>query len=188
MDGMNMDFKQVLPALLEALKQKRIRYAALGGFALGVLKVPRTTQDLDFLVHRDDLPLLDEVMHRLGYRLAGRTENASRYIHGDSAWGAVDALHAFRTFSLAMLERAQSHPVFDGTVSVNVLQSEDVIGFKVQAMANNPMRVTQDLGDIETLMAYYGHRLDWARIQEYFDLFEMGQEGRRLREQFDHAE
>lgn len=183
-----MDFQQVLPALLEAFRQQPIRYAALGGFALGVLKVPRTTQDLDFLVHRDDLDSLDQVMSRLGYHLVGRTENASRYLHGDSGWGAVDALHAFRTFSLAMLERAQSYPVFDGTVTVKVLQPEDVIGFKVQGMANNPMRVTQDLVDIETLMAYYRHKLDWARIQEYFDLFELGQEGRRLREQFDHAE
>jgi len=30
--------------------------------------------------------------------------------------------------------------------------------------------------------------LDWDRIQEYYELFEMGEEGRKLQERFGHAE
>ena len=52
---------------------------------------------------------------------------------------------------------------------MKVLQPEDVIGFKIQAMANNPLRATNELVDIESLMASYGRKLNWARIQEYFD-------------------
>lgn len=183
-----MDFERVLRALLDSFEQKKIRYAALGGFALGVLKVPRTTRDVDFLVHRDDLGVVDEILDRLGYHLAGRTENASHYQHADPRWGGIDALHAFRTISLEMLERAQTYPIFEGRLTIKVLQPEDVIGFKVQAMANNPLRAMKEMVDIETLMAYYRQKLEWARIEEYFDLFELGHEGRKFRGRFGHAE
>ena len=183
-----MDFERVLRALLEAFAQRKIRYAALGGFALGVLKVPRVTMDLDLLVHRDDLESLEALLGRLGYRQEVRTENVTHYRHPDPRWGAIDILHAFRSISLAMLERAHSYPIYQGTLTIKALEPEDLIGFKVQAMANNPQRTTKDLSDIEALMAYYGRRLDWTRIQEYFDVFELGDEARKLRARFDHAD
>ena len=183
-----MDFERVLRALLEGFEREHIRYAALGGFALGALKVPRTTHDLDFLVHRDDLMRLDTMLGALGYQQRAKTENVMHYTHADPAWGAIDFLLAFRQFSLAMLQRAQGLPIFGGSLTVKVLQPEDVIGFKVQAMANNPLRARKELVDIESLMAYYGKKLDWHRIQEYFDLFELSHEVKRLEEQLGHAE
>jgi hypothetical protein len=47
-----VDFERVLKALLAEFERHRIRYATIGGFAMGVLGVPRATADLDFLVHR----------------------------------------------------------------------------------------------------------------------------------------
>ena len=183
-----MDFERVLTALLRELHQQRIRYAVVGGFALGALGVPRSTMDVDFLVHQDDLESLHEIMSRAGYQRTFRSENVSHYRHADAVWVPVDILHAFRSISLGMLERAQSRPGFPGGPAVNVLQPEDVIGLKVQGMANNPLRTTKELADIESLMTYYGRRLDWGRIQEYFDLFELGHEARRLRERSAHVE
>ena len=52
-----------------------------------------------------------------------------------------------------MLERVDEKKVFDETISVKVLKVEDIIGFKVQAIANDESRKTSDLGDIESLMA-----------------------------------
>lgn len=54
-----VNFERVLEALLAEFDRRRIRYAAIGGFALGVLGYPRTTIDLDFLVHKDDLAGLE---------------------------------------------------------------------------------------------------------------------------------
>ena len=71
---------------------------------------------------------------------------------------------------------------------MKVLQPEDVIGLKIQGAANNPSRVTKDTVDIEALMEHYGSRLDWDRIQEFYDLFDQTQEGRRARERFSHAQ
>ena len=183
-----MNFEQVLQTLLAEFDRCHIRYAVIGGFALGVLGAPRGTMDLDFLVHRDDLTPLQELMARLGYQQYASTENASHYRHRDRAWGAVDYLHAFRKHAVEMLQRADSYPIFNGSVNIRVAQAEDVIGLKVQALANDPLHRGQDRIDIETLMELHGPRLDWQRLQEYFDLFEMGAEGQTLYKRFGHAQ
>lgn len=182
-----MDFERVLRSLLGEFGGHHIRYAAIGGFAMGVLGVPRATMDLDFLVHRDDLSKLDEVLKALGYQRLAHTENVSQYRHADDLWGSVDFVHAFRQAALAMLERAKSYPVFSGAQTVRAVGPEDVIGLKVQAMVNDPDRRTLELADIERLAAFYGDRLDWERVQEYYELFNLGEDVRKLRQRYGHA-
>ena len=186
-DGV-MDFEHVLTELLEAFAQQRIRYAVVGGFALGALGVPRMTMDLDFLVHQDDLDALHTILTTRGYQRSGRTDNVSQYVHSTRAGGVIDILHAFRAFSVAMLQRTRPHPIFDGRRTIQVVSPEDLIGLKVQAMANNPHRAAQERADIESLAGHYGTRLDWTHIQEFYDLFEMGQEAKQLQERFGHAQ
>ena len=70
-----------------------------------------------------------------------------------------------------MLERVDEKKVFDETISVKVLKVEDIIGFKVQAIANDESRKTSDLGDIESLMALHKASLNWDIVEKYFSLF-----------------
>lgn len=63
-------------------------------------------------------------------------------------------------------------------------QPEDVIGLKVQAIANDPLRRQQDRLDIEALMERYGSRLNWERIHSYYELFELGAGARALKNRF----
>lgn len=182
-----MDFELVLKTLLAEFSRLEIRAAAIGGFALGVLGVPRQTMDLDFLIHRDDLKKLDEALIRLGYRREFHSENVSQYRHADATWGSVDFIHAFREISLAMLERAEAHPTLGGSQTLRTAQPEDVIGLKVQALCNDPARRAQEQSDIERLMARYGRDLDWQRIQEFYEVFGLADEARSLRARFDHA-
>jgi hypothetical protein len=182
-----VDFERVLETLLAGFDRQNIRYAAIGGFAMGVLGSPRTTLDLDFLVHRDDIDSLHRSMTALGYERRVHTENVSQYHHADSVWGAVDFVHAFREASLAMLARARAYPVFGGRRSIRVVDPEDVIGLKVQAMTNDPERRSQDAADIERLMDALGPGLDWNRVQDYYDLFGLGDEFGRLRNRFQRA-
>jgi len=183
-----VDFERVLKALLAEFDRHAVRYAAIGGFALGVLGHARATVDLAFLVHRDDLDKLHARLTVLGYERLMQTENVSHYRHRDGAWGNVDFVHAFRKLSLAMLTRAKSYPAFGGKQTVRAAGPEDVIGLKVQAMANDPERKPQELADIEALTGIYGANLDWKRVQEYCDIFGMGEEAKRLRERFERAE
>lgn len=178
----------MLKALLAEFDRQQIRYAVIGGFALGVLGHARATMDLDFLVHRDDLKKLHERLTALAYERLMQTENVSHYRHRDGAWGTVDFVHAFRKPSIAMLARAKSYSVFGGKETIKAVDPEDVVGLKVQAMANDPERGPQELADIEALMRLYGSKLDWKRIQEYCDVFGMGEEAKRLRQRFGRAE
>ena len=143
--------------------------------------------DLDFLVHRDDLQKLHERLTALGYERLMQTENVSHYQHRVEAWGGLDFVHAFRKISLSMVARAKNYKVFGGKQTIRAANPEDVIGLKVQAMVNDPDRKPQEAADIEMLMRLYGPKLDWERIQEFYDIFGLGDDAGRLRDRFGHA-
>ena len=48
-------------------------------------------------------------------------------------------------------------------------------------------RQPQELADIERLMSLYGSKLDWKRVEEYYDIFGFGEEAQRLRKRFGRA-
>lgn len=183
-----MNFEFVLAKLTEEFERLQLRYAVIGGFALGVLGTPRLTMDIDFLIHRDDLDNLHTTLTALGYQRIFHTQNVSQYRHDDTIWGSVDFVHAFRSVSLGMLERAKKYPVFGGKRSLPTLDPEDVIGLKVQAMVNDPERAPRERSDIEMLAQHYGAKLDWERIEEYFQVFGLQDGGKNLRDKFAHAD
>lgn len=182
-----MDFELVLERLVAVFESSQIRYAAIGGFALGALGAPRQTMDLDFLIDRDDVTRLDSLLSAMGYFCVFRSDNVSQYRHSSPQWGSLDFIHAFRKISLAMLDRAEPCTVLGGTIRLRTARPEDVIGLKVQAMFNDPERTLQEQRDIETLMGHYGAQLDWNRIQELYAVFGLEGEAKALREKFDHA-
>jgi len=167
-----MDFKLVLEKLLTAFKEHNIRYGLIGGFAMGLWGVPRGTVDLDILVDREDMEKVDRVMKGLGYECAYRSENVSQYVSPLKLFGEVDFLHAFRTPSLKMLSRAEERKIFGESLTIKVLRVEDLIGLKLQAIKNDESRRAMDLSDIESLIAINQKTLNWALIQEYFELFD----------------
>lgn len=179
-----MDFKLVLSKLLTAFEEQNIRYALMGGFAMGAWGMPRATVDIDFLVLRGDMEKVDAIMRSLGYECKHRTENVSQYLSPLQVFGEVDFLHAFRVPSLSMLQRAVDKKVLGNTTSVKVLKIEDLIGFKVQAIANNRERTTVDLADIEVLMGAHGSTIDWALIEEYFVLFGLDEMFKELKRKY----
>ncbi len=180
-----MDFKKVLEGLLEEFDKRQVRYALMGGFALGLWGVPRATVDIDFLVTLDDMGNVHDIISSLGYSRKYHSENVSQYISPHAVFGQVDFIHAFREASLGMLERAEKKEIFGGRRTINVLVPEDIIGLKIQAMANNPSRTAVDLADMQALMDLHGNNLDWATIEEYFGLFDMSPLAVELRKKHD---
>ena len=168
-----MDFKAVLSLLLKKFDENTIDYALIGGFALGVWGVGRTTVDLDFLVRHDEREKIDTIMNELGYECHYRTENVSQYLSPLNIFGEVDFLHAFREASLEMLKRAEEKEIFGGSPKIKVVRPEDLIGLKLQSIRNNPEREKQDMMDIESLLSIHSEYLDWSLVQSYFKLFEM---------------
>jgi hypothetical protein len=167
-----MDFKRVLRFIVSEFSDSGVRYALIGGFAMGALGIVRATMDVDILVHRDDLPALERILSKRPYRCIYKTENVSQYVSDTEKFGQIDVLHAFRKISVSMLERARLLPVFENRFRIPVLTPEDIIGLKVQAMSNDPARQRLEIADIQRIMEQFGHDLDWELLQEYFQLFE----------------
>ncbi len=179
-----MNFSVVTKKLLEGFQEKNIRYALIGGFALGALGIQRATMDIDFLVHYDDLPKVKELMESYGYGCVFHTENVSQYVSPLQFFGGVDFLHAFRKASLEMLERATEKELFGEKLKIKVLRAEDIIGLKVQAAANNESRSNREYVDVEALMEYYKADLNWELIEEYFSLFDQQTLFQKLKEKY----
>lgn len=179
-----MDFKTVCRIILGEFQRQQVRYALMGGFALGVLGVPRSTVDLDFLIHADDLPKIEKIMAGQGYECFYQTENVSQYTSPVKVMGEIDFLHAFRQLSLEMLDRALEKEIFEGEMKINVLRPEDMIAFKVQSAVNNETRKNLEYADIENLISYYGADLNWRELEKYFSLFSEDSFYKELRDKY----
>ena len=178
-----MDLKKALSLLVKEFGSHDISYALIGGFAMGALGVPRSTIDLDFLVASESLHKVEAVMLALGYKKVFSSENASQYVSPAKELGEVDFLHAFRPVSKKMLESAGTVAVFGGGIKVKILKAEDIIGLKVQAIANNPSRFHKDNADIEELLKTV--KVDWETLKTYFELFSMTDRFMELRAKYE---
>lgn len=179
-----MDFKAVLSTIIKRFNEEHIDYALMGGFALGVLGISRATVDLDFLLNRNDLPMVDKIMKEMGYECVYKSEDVSQYVSGVKIFGEVDFLHAFREISCQMLKRAMGKDIFEGSLKIRVLRPEDIIGLKLQAVANDETRTMREYLDIEALMEYYKLNLDWSLMEEYFTLFNQTEKFMELKKRF----
>lgn len=183
-----MDFEETLRRLLGEFERLKTRYALMGGFALGALGAPRATADIDFLINREDMDPIHQFLNSLGYKRLLHTENVSQYQAAQQTdWVPLDFIQAFRKLSLRMLDRAIEMPLFQKTKTVRVLRPEDVIGLKVQAMINDPARKPKEKVDIEVLLEACRGKLDWDRLREFYELFDLLKEFEPLKERFGNA-
>jgi len=176
-----MNLERTLSELARRFHDRGVRYGLIGGFAVALHGHPRTTVDLDFLVDRDHLPVIDRILEEMDYELAFRTENVSQYAARDGEGPEIDLIHAFRTASRRMLDLADSRRISPDGTPLNLLRVEDIIGLKVQAMANDPSREAQDRADIQRLVALHTDRLDWELLTDYLRLFDREDLLRELR-------
>ncbi len=175
-----MDFKKILKELLTAFQKHNIRYALMGGFAVGLWGGSRSTVDLDFLAHRDDMEKVHAIMTGLGYEIRHKTENVSQYLSPLKVFGGVDFIHAYREASVEMLARAKEKEIFNGDLKISTLVPEDIIGLKLQSVFNNPSREKVDLFDIEMLVMANKESLDKELLRKYFEIFEMEELYRKI--------
>lgn len=149
-------------AVLDGLGAK---WALIGGLALASYQVVRATQDVDLLVDVANALDIEREMHRIGYQAVYRSDDAGNYLRDDER---VDFLYANRPIARRLLADARKRDTSFGIL--RVISPEGLIGFKLQALVNNPRR-TQDLEDIRALLRANRSRLDLNEVREYFSLF-----------------
>jgi hypothetical protein len=133
--------------------------------------VTRTTEDIDFLVLKEDMPKVKKIMLSYGYELLYESEDVSNFLGGMDELGKIDFLHAHRKYAKSMLQRAEKKEIIGGKFKIKVVKAEDIIGLKVQSSSNDPARYHQDMADIEGVMRANYKNLDMHLIKEYFALF-----------------
>ncbi len=169
-----MNFECTLEDVARCLDGLGCRWAVIGAVAAAIHGVPRTTVDVDVLIDGAFAQRLDGLLLNLGYTVTFRWEESSHYAPTRPRLCPIDFLHAHRAHSLAMLDRAHRVEVGELGLRIPVVEVEDLIGLKVQAMVNDPDRRRGELVDIRALLeasATRGSKLDMARIREYFTLF-----------------
>jgi len=182
-----MDFEKVLPLIIGEFNKNNVRYALIGGFALGIIGIIRATIDIDFLIDRDDLETAENILKKFGYKCMFRTENVSQFVSELKPFGEIDFLHAFRTLSKKMLKRAKPVKILEGKLRVKILSSEDIIGLKVQAMVNDSSRYEKEMQDIKSLLQAQGKNINWDIIKNYFLLFSREKEYKELKKKYERT-
>jgi hypothetical protein len=152
--------------LVEALNRLGVRFALIGGLALAPHKVIRATQDIDLLTDAVSADDIDQELTRLGYRCVHRSADAGNYLRGDER---VDFLYARRPVARNLLAGAAELKTPFGVL--RVVSPEGLIGFKLQALANDPRR-TQDLADIRALIRANRATLNMVEVREFFRMFD----------------
>lgn len=180
-----VDFKKTLELILKDFSQNNIRYSLIGGFALGLFGISRTTVDLDFLVHKDDVDKIDKIMKDYQYECVYKTENVSQYVSPVKIFGEIDFIFAKGKISIEIIDRAISMSIFDGKMLIKVARPEDIIGLKIQALVNNPKRELNEYLDIELLINHFKKDLDWKLIEEYFKIFKLEKKYKEIRKKYE---
>jgi hypothetical protein len=154
-----------LEEVVAALDAASIEHALIGGLAVAAHRVIRSTQDVDLLVDGSRADEADAVFRALGYGRLHRTEHLANYLREPA--DRLDVLYARQPIARRLL--ADARPV--AASPVRVVNVEGIVGFKLQALANDPRR-TRDLDDIRALLREHRATLDWDRIGAYFELFD----------------
>jgi hypothetical protein len=181
-----MGFEGLLKTLAEKFNETQIRYALIGGIAMHTAGYHRSTGDLDFLVHGEDVEQVKSLLNGLGYKLIHESPDVLNFMSPWVLIGGVDFIKAHRPYALAMLQRAKVVRVSDG-VDLLTAAVEDIIGLKVQAMQNDPGRKMKDVADIEWLVKNHKN-MDMVLIEEYFRLFSLQDEYRMMMERCRNAQ
>lgn len=173
-----MNFKKVFKMLITEFQKNKLDFALIGGQAMFFMKVVRATFDIDFLANLNDADKIDKIMKTNAYDIVHKTIDIANYSSKDTTLGQVDFLFAHRKYAIKMLENAVEKNIFD--YKIKVIRAEDMIGLKVQSIANDVKRQHQDIADIEKILEKNYNELDLEKIREYFVLFDMEEEFKKI--------
>jgi hypothetical protein len=167
-----MKFAAVLQAVTGFLDQQDARYAVIGGVAIVMYGLPRTTLDLDLVVDFAVQDLLIRWLEERGYRTVHRSSGYSNHTHSDPDWGDLDFVYVRRETAeklFASCRRAQG----PGGQEVPIPSPEHLAALKVVSLKNDPDRAFRDQEDLRFLLHLPG--VDQGEIRSYLERHGLGE-------------
>ena len=150
---MAIDLFSEFNQIIHGLQNVDVRYAVCGGFAVAIHGSIRATEDIDFLVHPDDVPRFGGMLEGLGFRMRREPWTFSdsgltlhrflKFERGEEDYYIVDVLAANTNEHKEMIERAGTKKWSNG--ALKVLSKSDLIEMKKKRGSH------ADLADIEHL-------------------------------------
>ena len=70
-----MNFESVFELLIGNFQKGKVNFALIGGFALQAAGFARATNDIDFLVAKEDMPKVKKIMNAYGYGAVHESED-----------------------------------------------------------------------------------------------------------------
>lgn len=166
-----MNFNLVLKYLLELFNKRKIPYVLIGGLALGIHGIIRTTQDIDFIIPLSDVQKIEDFLLTHGYKKLFRNDDIASYVSDNFELGRVDFILAHRKYTQNMLNNTIPFDTEASTYKLMVAPLEDIIGLKFQAYFNRKDRKTDDIKDIENIIKQFKSKLNYEKIKEYASIF-----------------
>jgi hypothetical protein len=161
-----MDFGRNLEELKDFLDARQYRWALIGGVALAVYGLARTTLDLDLAVDFNAQEDLVGFMESSGFQTLHRSAAYSNHLHKDPTRGRVDFLYVRGTTRDRLFAEAEPRTGPRGILTP-VAKPEHLIAMKVLAIKSDPGRTFQDLADIRFLTSLPG--VDHEEIRRQFE-------------------
>ncbi|HKH46719.1 MAG TPA: hypothetical protein VKM72_18835 [Thermoanaerobaculia bacterium] len=161
-----MNFAAVLQSVVDFLDGKNARYAVIGGVAIVMYGLPRTTLDLDLIVESAVQEDVIGWLESLGYRTLHRSIGYSNHIHPEPAWGELDFVYVRGETADKLFSGCRQAPG-PGGLMVPVPRPEHLASLKVVAMKNDPQRAFRDQEDIRFLLSLPG--VDRREVRSYFE-------------------
>jgi len=161
-----MDFANVLQTLDGFLRERGLRYAVVGAFALHAHGITRATADLDVAVESAArLPLI-AFLEAQGYDTLHASAGYSNHVHRLGAAGRVDCLYVSGPTADQLF--SGSRPLLRlGGGTYPVPRAEHLAAMKVFAIKNAPERTHRDLADLQELLRVPG--IDREEVRRYFE-------------------
>lgn len=159
-----MDFERVLRLLSGFFEEASLDWGVIGGLAMAVYGVGRTTLDVDIVVDGEHQDRLIAFLESQGYRTLYRSTGYSNHLHSDPDLGRVDVVYLRGDTSRRVLSALTVRPG-PGGAPIPVPRPEHVAAMKAFAIKNDPRRSARELADIRELLGAPG--VDRAEVREY---------------------
>ncbi|HEX3532073.1 MAG TPA: hypothetical protein VH988_33860 [Thermoanaerobaculia bacterium] len=167
-----MDFAGVLQAVTGFLDHQGARYAVIGGVALVMYGLPRTTLDLDLVVDSAVQDQLIEWLEAQGYQTLHRSSGYSNHSHSVVALGDLDFVYVQGETAEKLF--AGCHKAKGpGGLDVPVPSPEHLVALKVFSLKNDPDRAFRDQEDLRFLLHLPG--VDQREARGYFERYGLGE-------------
>jgi hypothetical protein len=132
--------------ILRVLNEAQIRYAIIGGVAMGFHSIPRATQDIDVLVRREDIPRVQRLLQP--YYRRGTAVVMVFDVEGTH----LDVLPATLRYGRTAIDNAVEVRVHG--IPAKVVSVRDLVLLKLFAIPDrpDPVKAMQDRTDVAALL------------------------------------